>query len=227
MPPTTTTTGNDIIELAYSRLMDVSPESIATEDTSGELPLLVNRALAGLFSVAAQANPWFFGKVATVGFETNEGWYRPADAEAVYRIETGDGTEVVIVPFEQRNIEPGEPTVYMFGQYYRSTQLPLAPVSGNLLIYYSRLPVDITALTDTIDASWPEQFNELLALEVAIYLAIKSNLGPELGALKEDRNAWAARFVAFLQHETLGKRAWATSRRFPPAALSLLAGGGS
>jgi hypothetical protein len=224
MPPNVTTTPEDILELAYGRLPDASPGNIA--DEAVELLSVVNRALNGLYAFAARINPSFFATVVTVPFESGLGWLRPADAESVFWIELTTGAEVAIVPYEQRHMEPGRPTVYALGQYYRNTGMPTSPTGGSLRLFYARRPTPASTLTSTLDYMWVEAYNELLALEVAIYLALKSDQQTELQQLQAERDSWAGRFAFFLQHETASeRRAWATSFRLPGTAMTVLAGG--
>lgn len=220
MPLSTSTTGNDLLEIAYAKLMDVSPDRIATEGT--ELLTLINRAITGCYAFAARINPLFFGERAAVPYEVDLGWLRPQNAESVFRIEDPDGAEVAVLPIDQKNQNPGEPTVYELGQYYRSTGEDLSPVGGNLNVFYSRRPVLIDDLEDEIDVAWPEAFNELLGLEIAMYLAMKAGMNEELGPLKGERDGWAARFSAFLQHSTANtRRAWSTRFRLVDAMTVL------
>jgi hypothetical protein len=104
------------------------------------------------------------------------------------------------------------------------------PQAGNLTFFYAKRPTDPATLATTLDALWTEQFNELLILEVAIYLALEGRPARRARPLMEARDKWANLFVAFLEHETANER-----RRFGHVArinvrtvipaYSLLAGG--
>lgn len=191
---------------------------------------VVHRALSGLYAYAARVNPTFFAEQLSVAFAAG-GWTRPAAAESIYRIELAAGGEVAVVPFDDRaKAEPGEPCVYEFGQVFRPARaIAPDPQSGNLVFWYARAPTKAATLAATLDAQWTERFDELLMLEVAIYLALKDGRMDEVALLKAERNIWANLFTAFLEHSTANLRArFGQVRRFTTNTLvpirSLLAG---
>lgn len=223
-----TTTPTDILTAAYSKSTKNRPGSIATEST--ELLQVVIRAMRGLYAFAARINPTYFAETAAVAF-ASPGWARPQNAESVYRIEDPTAAEVVVVPFDDRAAESGKPAVFSFGQIYRPASAGVPnPQSGNLTFFYAKRPTDPATLVATLDALWTEQFNELLILEVAIYLASKDGRADELGPLMQSRDKWATLFAAFLEHETANERrryghvARINIKSIVPA-YSLLAGG--
>lgn len=223
-----TTTPQMILDGAYAKSLKNKPGSIATE--SVELLQLVIRATRGLYAFAARINPTYFAESAVVAF-AGAGWARPQQAEAVFRIENAVPAEVVVVPFDDRGAEKGLPAVYAFGQVYRPASAGAPdPQAGNLTFFYSKRPTDPATLAATLDALWAEQFNELLILEVAIYLSIKDGRADELVSYRSDRDRWAALFGAFLEHETLNlRRRYGQIARFNTQSvvplMSLLAGG--
>lgn len=222
------TTPQDILNGAYAKSLKNRPGAIASE--SSELLQLVIRATRGLYAAAARINPTFFAESAVVAFAAG-GWARPQNAEAVFRIENPTPAEVVVVPFEDRRAEPGLPAVYSFGQLYRPASAGAPdPQAGNLTFFYAKRPTDPATLATALDALWTEQFNELLILEVAIYLAIKDGRDSEVVNYKVDRDRWANLFFAFLEHETLNeRRRFGQVARFNTKSMmpvwSLLAGG--
>lgn len=224
-----TTTGQDILDAAYAKSLKNRPGEIATAGT--ELLKLVVRSMHGLYAYAARVNPIFFAETASVAF-ASPGWARPALAESVIRIENGTA-EVVVVPYNQRDAEPGKPAVWRFGQIYRPASAGgLDPQGGSLTFFYAKRPTTPASLAATLDALWTEQFNELLVLEVAIYLALKDGRGEEVPGLTADRDRWVTMFTAFLEHETAQeRRSYGHVHRFTGPSLvplvSLLAGGSS
>lgn len=236
-----TVTPQDILNWAYGKSKRNVPGTIATE--SDELRNLVGRALRGLYALAARVNPTFFATTSTVAIASSA-WARPEDAESVFRIEAAaaspptsitSGTEIVVVPFDQRTVEPGKPAVYRYGQAYRpvsasATVEPISPQNGSLTFFYSKRPAIPATLSTVLDSQWVEAYNELLALETAIYLAIKDKRGDELPELKAQRDAWVKLYIAFLEHEHVGeRRAYGHIARFNTHTrvplVSLLAGG--
>jgi len=152
-----------------------------------------------------------------------------------YNASAWSNFQVVTVPFDDPTAESGLPAVFSFGQIYRPAGNSNDPTSGNLTFYYAKRPDDPASLSSTLDALWTEQFNELLILEVAIYLALKdsgSGRETELGGLMKDRDKWAQLFIAFLEHETSNeRRRFGHTRRFNTNTMvplgQLLAGGSS
>ncbi len=195
------TTYNTILAAAYSRSSKNIPGKIATDAT--ELLNLMWRALAGIYSFAADVNPTFFGVKTAVNY--NAGWARPAGAEAIWRIETPPGVEVVVVPIDDKAAEPGKPAVYSFGQVYYGAGNALDPQAGSLYFYYSKQPTVPALLTDAIDTMWPETYNPLLIDETALWLAIKDGRDEEMGEVKESRDGWLKLFTEFLDHETMNE----------------------
>lgn len=193
----------DIIHSAYAKSAKNQPGKIANE--SVELLGVLNRAMVSLFAAGERVNPYFYGAKQVVAYN-NGGWQRPSSADVVYRIEMPDNSEVVIVPFNDRNAEPSKPSVYPFGQYYFSVGNTAGPTIENLTFYFSKGPTPAQQLTDNIDSRFPEAFIELPIHEVAIYLAIKDGRFDELPILLESRNMWLKLYINFLEHETVGIR---------------------
>jgi hypothetical protein len=199
-----TTTVQNILDGAYGKSLKNKPGSIATE--SSELLSVVIRAMQGLYAYAARINPTFFAESAAVAYSA-PGWARPQTAEAIFRIENPSAVEVVVVPYDQRSAEPGMPAVYRFGQIFRPASASSPnPQSGNLTFFYAKRPTSPANLAATLDALWAEQFNELLMLEVALYLALKDGRADEMPRLATQRDQWLKLFTAFLEHETVNER---------------------
>lgn len=231
-----TTTPQDIIEAAYAKSKFNIPGTIASES---ELLELVGRSLRGLYSFAARINPYFFGKTQDVTFSA-PGWAMPDDAEHIFRIESAGGgganvparTRVWVVPFEDPKANGTKPSVYFFGGVFHPAGNPPDPnPSTQLRFYYSKRPDMPTSLSSPLDPLWREQFNELLILEVAIYLALKDggdgSRAGELPALIEQRNGWARLFAAHLEHIAPAIRRHGHTRRFNVDTLIPLLAGGS
>lgn len=218
------TTVREIIDAAYATSKKNQPGAIASE--TGELLALVNRSLRGFFAEGARHNRKIFGRRIVVDFDDGEergGWPRPASAESVVRIEAGGdgdiptvgggkietGTQIVEVPFDQRNAEPGKPCVYSYGQIYYSAGKDNDPLpdSGTELVFFcSMRPTTLTALEGAggvLDPLWPEQFNQLLILDIARYLAVKDGgREDEVAAFAQEYEREHQRFIEFLQHES-------------------------
>lgn len=212
-------TVQEVLEAAYAKSTKNNPGTIATE--SVELLGVVQRALDGAFAVAARVNPYYFGESATVA-GAGGSWARPVTAESIFRIEdASDNSEVVIVGFNDPEAESAKAAVYEYGQqFYPAGNAPDPdPALDSLIFYYSKAPTDLTATGDALDALFPESFNELIVLHVARYLAIKDSetegRAAEVAVLADEINRWANRFVAHLEHSSLGlRKRWGHINRF-------------
>ena len=220
----------EIIELANSRSMKNKPGVIATDSEMLEVVVKVQRKL---FAVSARINPSFFGVSEGVSFLL--GWARPTAAELIHRIEAAadtvdgsgaaiaTGTEIAVVPFDDRAAERYKPAVYRFGQVFQSVGETIDPASGDLTFFYSKRPSDPASVGANLDTMWPEQYDELLAVEAAMYLAVKDSVsqrGDEFAALRAERDELLRAYVMFLEHETANEsRRWGQLRRFNSAQL--------
>lgn len=219
-----TTTVLEILEAAYAKSKRTAPTQIANQEI--ELRDTVGRALRGLYAAAARINPIAFASTQNMQpVVDSEYWSWPEDVEAFIRLEHG-GNEVAVVPFDQQDIEPGMPAVYAMGPRFYPAGDDLDPGVDVITAWYSRRPAMPEGLSSTLPDDWREGFNELLALEVAIYLALKDERGAELGELKQQRDRWLALFVEHLQHAVpIERRAWGHTRTFAVNTLQpLLAG---
>ena len=208
-----TTTVQDILDGAYAKSTQNQPNTIATGAV--ELEQVVTRYLRGLYSFATRINPIHYSATAAV-VGASSVWARPENAESIFRIETAGGVEVVVVPYDGNFIaDPGQ------------TGAPGA--ADTLTFWFSKRPIDPTpaGLTGVLDIDWDEAYNELLMLEVAIYLAQKDGRLEEVQSLKVDRNSWAGLFGAYLQHSTSNLRRRYGHRRIVnvETLLPMLAGG--
>jgi hypothetical protein len=226
-----TTTPEDLIEAAYAKSLKNNPGQIATEST--ELLQLVIRMLRKFYAISARVNPTYFASSSQVAAPgSGLPWARPEGAESIFRIENPSAAEVVVVPFDDRTAEEGKPAVYRMGKnFYEAGNTPDPdPASDALTFWYTKRPTDPANLTATIDATWEEQFNELVILEIAAYLSNKDGRAEELGQLAAERDDWLRMFIMFLEHETANeRRRFGHLRRFNTMSLvplnDLLVGG--
>ena len=212
-------TYQDIIDGAMSKSSKNQPKVIATQTV--ELRGQIDRILQGAYSFAAILNPTrFSAKEAIVG--VGGAWARPGAAEAIVRItQTIAGTEVAVVPYDDEQAEPATQAVYEFAGAFNSASGPaLSPgPTDSLTFWYARRPTLHTGtlvLTDVLDpvdgtvhpgtSRWIDAYNELIILELAIYLSRKDGRVDEVQAMTPDRDAWATRFASWLQRGTAIER---------------------
>jgi hypothetical protein len=229
-----TTTPRDLIIAGYARSIRNRPKTIATEET--ELLNLVIRLFRGWYAYAATVNYTVFAGLVDVedqaesGGPDLDGWERPEDAEVIFRIERtrhttgGSGSardEVSVVPYDDPKAEPGKGAVYRIGQVFLPAGNAKDPTGGTLRFFFSRRPTDPSSLDDTVDAAWIESYNDLLILDIAMYLAAKDGRADEVAQLTAERTEWTQRFTNFLMHpEAKELHRFATTRRTPGTPLT-------
>lgn len=198
-----TTTPRDLINAGYLKSAKNIPDTIATDET--ELLGLVTRILRRYFAVGARVAWATFGKSDTVAGASGA-WLFPADIESLARVELEDGTEVRIVPFDDRTLAGTEPSVYEMGGslYPAGNANDPNPAADDLVFWYAKRPDDPATIDATVDALWCEQFNELVHFDIAAYLAVKDGRDDELPSIAAQRENWYALFTAWLQHRVQG-----------------------
>lgn len=226
-------TPTEIFTAAYGKSRKNQPGITAT---ATELLTSFKRVYPLFWTIGARVNPTFFGKRTAVFFDglTTSGWPRPTDAEAIYMIEDSSGEKVAIVPFEERDADPWTPAVYEWGQIFYSAGNSLDPTEESgvteLTFWYSKKPDTVADADTELEALWPDSFDELLVLEIAIILSLKDDRGAEIAELRQERDAWLRRFIAHLEHATTGlTRSTGSAQRFLGQTYTplapLLAGG--
>lgn len=198
------TTPRDIIVAAYATNAANQPGAITTDET--ELLDLVNRLVRALFSEAASINPTYFGKRATVNAATpNAGWPVPADAEAVFRVETPGGVNVWVVPYDDRALDPDRITVFFLGRRYWPAGNVNDVTSGDLVFWYARQPVDAATIDSVIDPDFPDGMVGVLIGLVALYLDIKDRRLQDAEAQQGVREQWLGIWREHVLHLNAGE----------------------
>lgn len=223
-------TAQEILTAAYSHAKKVQPGVTLVDATEG--PAVIDRALRGLVLFGCQVNAGYFGQSVDVAYAA-PGWKRPADALVVIHLSNAAGEDVLPVEYTERARFADVPAVWEWGQTFRPTGGAAGPlVNEALTILYARSPAQVANLAAAIDSYFPDDFAELLALEVVIYAALKDERPDAyLGALKAERDRWALRFVAYLGGATAGVARINDPVQIPgeqiARAAQLLAGGSS
>lgn len=202
------TTVGTIIDAARAR----SNFNDAEVGTVFELTAVIDRFMKRLFSMGARVNRYYFSQQSTVAASSGT-WARPATAEMVWRVEKADSTKVNVVPFEDKKAEL-PPRIYELGQVYHPTSGEAADLAGTetLTFFFSKRHTDLstTGLSSedakalTLDALWPEQFNDLPVLKVSQYLAVKDSRGEEAKLLEDEMVTALEDFIRHLEHENAG-----------------------
>lgn len=218
-------TPQDVLTAAYAKSKKNQPGKIANE--AFELLGVVNRAMMAFFIYAARVNPYYYMGKKTVSF-ADGGWPAPVLSEALFLIEKS-GSEVIVVPIEDKKAETARAAVYRDGQVYYGAGNTLDPSSGDLDFIFSRTPVNAANLGATIDEAFPVSYQELPVLEVSIYLAIKDSRDDEAKLLVGERDSWLKLYLAHLEHADMNTyRRWENRFNLPSVMpLSGLLQGGS
>jgi hypothetical protein len=227
-------TPQDYLNLAYSKSKKNQPGKIVAETTEGLD--IVNRVIRMFCQIGVRVNPSWFMDEEDVAYAEEEstsgpGWPRPADAEAVVKITMDDGTEVVVVPWDDVIADSGKPAVVRRAQSYRPAGNSMDPGTDEVLTFmFVKRPYDAAATDEEVDPIFPEAYAELVAYEVAAVMALKDARKDELPDLARERDNWLRMYIAFLQHETMNEvRRWDTRFNLPSTSpiLLQLAGGSS
>ena len=192
-----TTTGNDLINSALSKSSKNEPSGFSP----AEQVRRVNDAFQGAYQVAARVHPGFFGSLTIIA-ESAGTWARPEEALSIARIENGAEAEIVVVPFNDRQAEPSKLSTYEWGQLFTAITNAAGTPAGALTFFTSDRPTLINALVDIVSLDWREDFNELLALQIAMEFSAKDGRDAEAVTFAQERNQWLGRFAQFLQHST-------------------------
>ncbi|HET7322210.1 MAG TPA: hypothetical protein VFI96_06920 [Longimicrobiaceae bacterium] len=235
------TTCKTLIEAAWARRTANDPDTLGTE---AELIGVIDRVIKALYALAADVNPYYFGKTASV--EGNGSvWPIPSEAVRIFKAvadgASGTGVDRKITTLGQRVSimrfidQTGEiaPAIYRFGSGYYS---PGRAASGNALadpspsvngdkikLFYSKRHPDLDATAqpdaaaNTLDSTWPEHYNDLLVIPQARYLAIKDGReATEVQALDAEYEALERQFVSDLAGQDFGSKSrWAQMPRAP------------
>jgi hypothetical protein len=205
-----------IIQLGFSKSSAARPESF---EVTSELIARVGQCLREMFQVIARENPYVIGTSESVSFD-GTGWPRPTDSMRVIKVlanagtiatpALSTGTEIKIVPYDDQLFYEGYASVTELGQRFISTGQSMDPSSGTLLIVYARAPEIPEAAEDTIDAMFPEFFDDILQTDIAAYLAYKERRKEDEVTFLGIKNALVGQMIDWATQQTYG-----VERRFP------------
>lgn len=212
-----TATCEEIILGGFKMSAAAIPDSLVSVE--GEMVDLVGRLLTRAMVFGRQVNPAFFGSSALVPRSTAgslTGWARPADCAALLRVDAAadtqtaapaaiaQGTEIKVVPFTDRGVGAGDPSVYEFAQMLLPAGNAGDPATGGLTLLYCRNAVLPTALASPIDALFPAGFYGLLEVGVAKWLADKDGRDADSQRFAAAEDDWYGAFDSFLRDASPG-----------------------
>lgn len=184
-------TAQQLIEAAYSRSTANDPGKLATD---GELLGILNRVYQAYYALMAAAAPdRAMARSALVALAGSPAATTlPTDVIDLRRVENAAGAKVNVIPVEEK--DRGwhlAPAVYRQGGSLISRGQAGDPIATDVLtLWHLDAPTALTTLASTIDARYPARFEELLVVELAMYLATKDSGrdAGEFAALKTFRD---------------------------------------
>lgn len=219
----------EIISLAYSKNIRITPNRGIADATEGLS--LAHEALRALYLFIGSLAPAVIGVREAVAYDvTSGGWPRPASSNIIYWRETATGTEVELVPLRNRVRQTVNPTVYSWGNvYFAAGNAADLTVDQELVLFYSPSPAVPGSVEDELDSRWLEQFDDLLALELAVRMNLKMGM-EDIAPIKAERDGHARLLLTYLRTAELGMSAeFDADRQFTDTALQtasqVLAGG--
>lgn len=168
------TTAQSIIESSYARSTANDAGKLASD---GELLLLLNRKYQSLYAIMAvnggdnalvkAALTFAAGPPITVTI--------PTDSIDLVRFEKADETRAYIIPANEKDRSwHFAPAVFRVGNTLVSRGLTGDPAAADIYnLYHLDAPTALTALSTTLDARFPVRYEDILVLDLAIYLSVK------------------------------------------------------
>lgn len=195
-------TAQTIIEAAYLRSTANAPGKLATDQ---ELINHLDRVHQGYCALLAVAAPERWVQSTTVAWT---GTFPapaitgalPTDIIDIHRIEDANGNEITLGPVAEkaRAWTLTVPFVWRSAAQLMSQQRALDPKNGDTsTVWYLAAPATIATLSSTIDTRFPLRHEQLLILDLAIYLSLKDveeDRKDEMDRLKSERDAHYAAF---------------------------------
>ncbi len=169
-------TAQQIIEAAYSRSTANDPGKLATD---GELLLVANRIYQLLYALKAVSSPEQHTVAANLTLVASVATI-PTDSIDIRRVEglTGTvtaGSKINIIPLEEK-----DRSWHLAPRMYR-TGLSLTSLAGagdpgatdQIKVFHIDAPAALSALATAVDTRFPSRFEELIVVELAMYLSTK------------------------------------------------------
>lgn len=167
------TTTQQIIEAAYARSASNDPGKLAQDP---ELIGHLNRKYQTRFALLASATgDNMLAKTVLVTAGAPAAVALPADVIDLIRLENSNGAKVHVVPSDEKDRSWHlAPAVFRQGLSLVSLMRAGDPgVASSLTLFYLDAPAALTLLASALDGRYPVRWENLLILELAVYLSIK------------------------------------------------------
>jgi hypothetical protein len=191
------TTAQSLIESAYSRSTSNDAGKLAGD---GELLLHLNRKYQSLYAIMAAFGGDnslastvlnFLGAPQAVAA-------LPADVIDIIRLEQSNGAKAYLIPANEKDRSWHlAPSMYRQGNSIISRGLAGDPVNGtSIILYHLDAPAALSALASSVDTRFPVRYEEILVLDLAIYLSVKDE-GRSEKEYKQLKDEYADAMAAF------------------------------
>lgn len=190
-----------------------------TVTSPAELVTRVNQCLLEAFQVMSRENPYLVGTSLQLLF-SGTGWARPSNCMRAIIVKADSGTiaappitpgdEIAVVPYDDLLFCEGLPSLSELGQTFVPTGQTMDPSGGTLVLVYARTPVQATAVTDSVDALFPEALNDFLQYDIAAYLAMKDARTEDTQSFLASKSAILSQLIDWCRQQT-----YSLQQRFP------------
>lgn len=204
----TMSTAQQLIEAAYARSTANDAGKLASD---GELLGHLNRKYQSLYAIMGmRSGDNAIAKVA-LNFAGGPPAFAalPADIIDLVRVEKNDGSRAYLIPANEKDRSWHlAPAMYRQGNSLVSRGQAGDPVAGDTYqLLHIDAPAGLNALATATDARFPVRFEDLLVLDLAVYLSVKDEgrNQSEYEALKQERDRALEMFVALTQHSNSAK----------------------
>lgn len=209
-------TAQSVIDQGFAKSSAARPETL---NTPSELIDRMNQCLREAFNVWSRENPTVLGVRTLVSFD-GTGWPRPANCQRVIDVQASGGTianppitpglSVNVVPFDDQLFCAGSPSLTELGQSFVPVGQGMDPTGGSLAVIFARTPTRVVTTGDTIDALFPDQFQDFLNYDMAAYLAEKDQREADQSTFLTMKNGILSLMIDWCQQQT-----YSVQQRFP------------
>ena len=182
--------------------------------TQQELLSVLTRLFRRYYADASTMESSVFAQVTALAYLSGPArWALPTDIDVVHHLEQS-GQPITIVPYEDRaEAEPSEACVYRLGNTLYPVGNSTDPSAIAISCLYTPIPPAFTLTTSTPPAAWNIAFDDMVIVELALFLAKKDARADDVTALTMELDDPATGWKQ-LWSTWLGRASINTLRRF-------------
>jgi hypothetical protein len=194
------TTVQQIIESAIARSTANDPGKLTVD---GELIPHLNRKYQSIVArMAQQGGDNWLAKTTVTFAGAPPSVTLPTDIVDIERIETAIGGRTYLIPVRDKDRTwVLAPAVYRQGNTLVSRAATGDPLAADVwTLFYKDAPTTLSALSTTLDARYPVRYENVLVVDLALYMAVKDeNRNPErIAALQRELDAENALIIELI-----------------------------